>query len=57
MNPVFNGAQAMCPGDKGIQTSMLECVPERVKIDKLPERQGLLFDRTKLERRLAHAST
>ena len=42
--PIFNAAQAACPGDKGIQKSMLEEVPERVRIDKLPEKQGLLFD-------------
>ena len=41
--PIFNAAQAACPGDKGIQKSMLEEVPERVKIDKLPEKQGYLF--------------
>ena len=42
--PIFNAAQAACPGDKGVQKSMLEEVPERVRIDKLPEKQGLLFD-------------
>ena len=45
--PVFNAAQAACPGDKGIQKSMLEEVPERVRIDKLPEKQGYLFDKNK----------
>lgn len=49
--PKFNRAELLEPGDKGIQKSMLDEIPERVHIDRLPHRQGILFDKFKLPRK------